>query len=90
MCRLDYPSWAAGGALLFSVPYGGTQGVARPKSDREMSAEFLREVAVLTMVFFPLDSRHRGLWWYLAIAAGSLVLLILGMGLENSRREEPE
>ena len=56
-----------------------------------MLGEFLREAAVLVAVFIPLDRAVRGdrltVGWGIAIAALPTFLLMLGMGIERTRRQ---
>lgn len=57
----------------------------------EMIGEFIREVAVLVLVFVPLEA-YRGVhwkWWVLALAvAGTIIvaLLILAIGISIERQ----
>jgi hypothetical protein len=61
------------------------------KSVPEMLVECLREAAVLTAVFIPLDRVMTGepltIGWYLTILGTSGGLLILGIGLELQRKQ---
>jgi len=60
------------------------------KSVPEMLGECLREAAVLTAVFIPLDRVMLGegltLGWYLTILGISGCLLLTGVGLERKRK----
>jgi len=61
------------------------------KSVREMQGEFLREAAVLVLVFGFLDGVLRGIrsaWFYVAVFAMTAVFLTFGMLAETRRREE--
>ncbi len=64
--------------------------LARPKSRSEMVAEFLREVAVLLVVFVPVDALFNPgalSWWEIAIiVAIALVVGYVGMHLEETRQ----
>jgi hypothetical protein len=59
------------------------------KTIAEMFGEFLREAAVLTAVFIPLDRALIGetltLGWIVAILGVSGTLLALGMAVERKR-----
>lgn len=57
-------------------------------SAAEMFAEFLREAAVLVLVFVPLELYRHGLtWgWLAGIIGFSFGLLIAGIVLERKRR----
>lgn len=61
--------------------------LARRKSRREMVSEFLREVAVLLVVFVPLDALFNPgalRWWEIGI----IVAIALGVGYVGMRLEE--
>lgn len=64
--------------------------LARPKSSSEMAGEFLREIAVLLMVFGPLEALFNpgALWWWeiAAIVAAAFGLGYWGMRLEETRK----
>lgn len=61
--------------------------LAKPKSRSEMAGEFLREVAVLLMVFAPLEALFNPgalPWWeILAIVAAAFGVGYIGMRLEE-------
>ena len=61
--------------------------LARPKSRTEMVGEFFREIAVLLVVFVPLDAAFNPgalRWWQI----GAIVALALGVGYWGMRLEE--
>jgi len=64
--------------------------LARPKSRSEMAGEFLREVAVLVMVFAPLEALFNPgqlAWWETAgIVLAAFGLGYWGMWMEETRR----
>jgi hypothetical protein len=61
------------------------------RSVSEMIGEFIREVAVLVLVFVPLEA-YKGVnwkWWQVLIAVGGTVVAaigILGIGIRIERR----
>jgi len=63
--------------------------LARRKSRREMSGEFLREIAVLLVVFVPLDAIFNpgALRWP---QIGAFVAVALGVGYLGMRLEETQ
>ena len=56
------------------------------KSVSEMCAEFLREVAVLVLVFYPLERKEASRWDMFLILAVSAFCLILGVAWERWRK----
>lgn len=64
--------------------------LARPKSRSEMAGELLREVAVLIVVFVPLEAVFNPgalPWWeILAIVAAASGVGYIGMRLEETRQ----
>jgi hypothetical protein len=64
--------------------------LARPKSSSEMAGKFLREIAVLLMVFGPLEALFNPgalRWWEIAaIVAAAFGLGYWGMRLEETRK----
>ena len=61
--------------------------LAKPKSRGEMAGDFLREIAVLLLVFAPLEALFNpGVWNWWEIAA--VVLLALALGHTGMRIEE--
>ncbi len=60
-----------------------------PKTFTEMLGEALREVAVLVIVFVPLDvlvaGRHFTWKWFLATVGISAPLFLMGVALEKMR-----
>lgn len=61
--------------------------LARPKSRSEMAGEFLREVAVLLVVFLPLESLFNPgalPWW----GTAAMVVAAVGVGYAGVRLEE--
>jgi hypothetical protein len=61
--------------------------LSRPKSRSEMTGEFLREVAVLLVVFVPLEALFNPgalQWWETA----AIVALAFGVGYAGVRLEE--
>lgn len=64
--------------------------LAKPKSRSEMAGEFLREVAVLLMVFAPLEalfSPEALRWWEIvALMALAVCSGYLGIRIEETRR----
>ena len=61
-----------------------------PKSRGEMAGEFLREIAILLMVFAPLEALFSPAvlyWWEIAaLFVLALVLGYLGVRIEETRR----
>ena len=82
--------------MLCTAPVADENGLreianllGRPKSRSEMAGEFLREVAVLVIVFAPLEALFNPgalPWWEsMAIVAGAFGLGYLRMRLEETR-----
>lgn len=61
--------------------------LARPKSRSEMAGEFLREIAVLLIVFLPLEALFNPgalPWW----ESAAIVVMAFGVGYLGMRVEE--